>query len=192
MLNREKSGISLIVLIISIIIMIILASAVIITLNNGNILSSTSSSRTLYNASELKSEIEMYRNSSITEGKDGIDTFPILKNSDGTYDSIKTRAVADTTYLQSLDTGLKTLLCNLVKDLGGTVSANLNDESNYSDFYFVNDKLINSAKVFDNGIVIFVGNGEYTIISLKAGNYSDVENKSYIVTTISTSKQGII
>lgn len=184
--NRSfNNGISLIVLIITVIVMIILASAVILTLSDDNVILNASNSRDLYNADELKDEIEMYRNVAITEGKDGIDTFPVIM-------SVTEKASTDSSYLSLFSSDLKSLLCNLEKDSGGIVTGNINDKSNYSNFYIVNKNLINSAKNFENGVLIFVENGEYTIIAIDLGNYTSTENKTHIITTVSTTKQSVM
>ena len=73
----KKEGISLIVLVITIIVMIILASSVLFSLNNNNTITNASIARQMNNANELKDEVEMYRNSAVSEGKEGVETFNI-------------------------------------------------------------------------------------------------------------------
>lgn len=188
----KKEGISLIVLVITIIVMIILASSVLFSLNNNNTITNASIARQMNNANELKDEVEMYRNSAVSEGKEGVETFPILKQSSGNYETMSSKATADSKYILNLAEDLKTALCNLAKEYGEAVTSNLNDKSNYSNFYIINSKLINSTKSFNTDVIVYVGSDKYTLISLEKGYYTSEENESYIITTISTNKTGIM
>ena len=190
--NNLKSGISLIVLIVTIIIMIILASAVIMSLINHDIMNQAGNSRALYVASELKTEIERYRNDCVAEGKIDLYTYPILLDSSGTFQSIATKSNEDASFFSSLNTEFVDTIYNLKKNSGGSVSSNKNDASNYSEFYIVNSKLINSTKNFDDDIILFIENGKYTILSQRKDLYKEDEDNTFIIETIHTDKFGVL
>ncbi len=173
----KKKGISLIVLIITIIIIIILAGAVIMNFSSNDVFSSAGDAKVLNNISNIKDEIELYRMTKYIDYNNELDLYPIQKDTNNNYIT-----------MDSLDDNIKQEFTNELKYILIKKSNETEDNSNipdiedidYKKFYKLDTNLINSAKVFNDDLYIYIGDNSYDVYTIKGVKYKGIIEYSII------------
>ena len=167
MINKKnKSGMSLLVLVVTILSMIILSGVVVMGLIDNNPIEKAQNAKALTNISAIESEVYLYTTKQLSLSKAGVDLYPVERDNSGKP------ILADDKYDANFKNSLPDELKNIVKKIQDKYGKNPSGATfNLNGFYPLDTAKVTSTSVFEGDFIIFVNGKNFFVLSLEGIKY---------------------